>query len=224
MIIDSNTTIIDINNESTQPNTEPIKTTKKLQQMIPIIETVATEIQVPISINTMKTNITKTTIETKTLIINDISKLKTNPEIITTCVELNVTIVCIHIQKTPKTIQNNPIYQNIIKNITNYLESQLNHLISTKLPAEQIIFNPNIGFNKTTTHNLDLLSSIDHLHQTGQPVLINHSKKRFLSKLLNHSIEKQTTNTINITIALSKQKIEIIQIHNMATVHDTLIT
>ena len=223
VMVDSGAAIIDIGGESTRPGAEPVETAEELRRVIPVIEAVAAEVQVPVSIDTMKADVARAAVEAGALVVNDVSGLEADPEMVTTCVELDVAIVCMHMRGTPETMQDDPVYQDVVGDVASYLESRLDHLVSAGLPAERVVFDPGIGFGKTAAHNLDLLSSIDRLHRVGRPVLIGHSRKRFLSKLLGRSVEERTAGTIGVAVALSGQGVEIIRVHDVAAVHDALV-
>ncbi len=223
VMVDSGAAMIDVGGESTRPGAEPVGTAEELRRVIPVIEAVAAEVKVPVSIDTMKADVARAAVEAGASVVNDVSGLEADPEMVATCVGLDVAVVCMHMRGTPQTMQDDPIYQDVVEDVASYLESRLDHLVSAGLPAERVAFDPGIGFGKTATHNLQLLSSIDRLHRADRPVLIGHSRKRFLSKLLGRPVEERTAGTIGVAVALAGQGVEIIRVHDVAAVHDALV-
>jgi len=222
-MVDSGAAMIDIGGESTRPGAEPVETAEELRRVLPVVEAVAAEVEVPVSIDTMKAEVARAAVEAGASAVNDVSGLEADPEMVATCVELDVAVVCMHMQGRPRTMQDDPVYEDGVEEVASYLESRLESLVSAGLPAERVVFDPGIGFGKTAADNLQLLSSIDRLHRADRPVLVGHSRKRFLSKLLGRPVEERVAGTIGVAVALAEQGAEIIRVHDVAAVHDALV-
>ena len=191
--------------------------------MVPVVEAVAAEVDVPVSIDTMKADVARAAVEVGASVVNDVSGLEADPEMVATCVELDVAVVCMHMQGTPQTMQDDPVYEDVVEEVASYLESRLETWSRPGCRPSGWCFDPGIGFGKTAADNLELLSSIDRLHRADRPVLVGHSRKRFLSKLLGRPVEERVAGTIGVAVALAEQGAEIIRVHDVAAVHDALV-
>jgi len=215
--------MIDVGGESTRPGAVPVEAAEELRRVVPVVEAISGELDVPVSIDTMKAEVARAAVEAGASVVNDISGLESDPSMVSTCVDLDVAVICMHMRGTPQTMQDEPVYDDVVEEVARYLESRLDHLVSSGLAAERIVFDPGIGFGKTASHNLQLLSSIGRLHRAGRPVLIGHSRKRFLSKLLGRTVEERLAGTIGVALALAGQGTEVIRVHDVAAVHDALV-
>ena len=215
--------LIDVGGESTRPGATRVGTDEELRRVLPVVEAVSSEVDVPVSIDTMTADVARAAVEAGARVVNDVSGLEADPEMVSTCVELDVAVICMHMQGTPQTMQDDPVYDDVVEEVASYLESRLDHLVSSGLAAERVVLDPGIGFGKTASHNLELLASIDRLHRAGRPVLVGHSRKRFLSKLLGQPVDERMAGTIGVAVALAGQGTEILRVHDVAAVHDALL-
>ena len=128
-----------------------------------------------------------------------------------------------HIQGTPQTMQADPRYDDVVAEIRDYFEERLTTLVDAGIAAERIAFDPGIGFGKTAEHNVRLLSEISALRSTGRPILIGHSRKRFLAKVVGRPVEERLAGTIGVSIALAQQSTDMIRVHDVRAVKDALL-
>jgi len=214
--------MIDVGGESTRPGANPVDNDEELRRVVPVVEAVAAEVDVPVSIDTMKAEVARAAVEAGASVVNDVSGLCADAEMVATCVELDVAVVCMHMRGTPQTMQDDPVYEDVVEEVASYLESRLDHLVTSGLSAERVVLDPGIGFGKTASDNLELLSSIDRLHRADRPLLVGHSRKRFLSKLLGRQVEERLAGTIGVAVALAEQGVEIIRVHDVGAVYDAI--
>ena len=222
-MVSAGASIIDIGGESTRPGATPVEIDEELRRVVPVVEAVCQGVDVPVSIDTMKADVARAAVEAGASVVNDVSGLEADPAMVETCVDLDVAVVCMHMRGTPQTMQDDPVYADVVEEVASYLEGRLDHLVTSGLTAERVVLDPGIGFGKSAAHNLELLSSISRLHQVGRPVLVGHSRKRFLSKLLGRPVEERTAGTVGVSVALAGQGVEIIRVHDVAAVHDALV-
>ena len=214
--------MIDVGGESTRPGANPVDNDEELRRVVPVVEAVAAEVDVPVSIDTMKAEVARAAVEAGAGVVNDVSGLEADAQMVATCVELDVAVVCMHMRGTPQTMQDDPVYEDVVEEVASYLESRLDHLVTSGLSAERVVLDPGIGFGKTASDNLELLSSIDRLHRADRPLLVGHSRKRFLSKLLGRQVEERLAGTIGVAVALAEQGVEIIRVHDVGAVYDAI--
>ncbi|MDF1743746.1 MAG: dihydropteroate synthase [Gimesia sp.] len=214
--------ILDVGGESTRPGAEPVTVEEELKRVIPVIKALSAQIQIPISIDTTKAEVARQALQAGAIIINDISGLTFDPEMISLAASTKAGVICMHIQGTPQTMQDHPEYQNVVSDLMVWFKDRIQKLLDSGVDREQIVIDPGIGFGKTAEHNLDILSQIQDLKDLGFPVLIGHSRKRFLSKLLNRPVEERLAGTIGVSLALACQSVDILRLHDVAANRDAL--
>lgn len=216
--------IIDIGGESTRPGADSVDAAEELRRTIPVIEQLAEQIDVPISIDTTKAVVAEQAIAAGAGIVNDISGLTFDKRMLDVCHDTTVGICVMHILGTPQSMQRDPVYANVVDEVTEFLQRCLDRCDAAGIPLERLCVDPGIGFGKTADHNLQLLQSIPQMKQSlARPVLIGHSRKRFLAKLLGRPVEERQAGTVGVSIALAQQNADILRIHDVAAVQDALL-
>jgi len=216
--------IIDIGGESTRPGAEPVMLEEELRRTIPVIRELATRVGAPISIDTTKAEVARQALEAGAEIVNDISGLTFDPEMLEVCRLHDAGICLMHIQGTPQTMQQNPTYVDVVQEVIDFLQQQVDRCLMAGILPERMCVDPGIGFGKTAEHNLQLLKSVSRLQRDLQrPVLIGHSRKRFLSKILGRSVDERESGTIGVSIALAEQGVDILRIHDVRSVRDAIV-
>ncbi|MCG6157122.1 dihydropteroate synthase [Rubinisphaera margarita] len=215
--------ILDIGGESTRPRAEPVTVDDELARVVPVIERLAGQISIPISIDTTKAEVARQSLAAGAEIVNDISGLTFDADMPGVCSDSGAGVVCMHIQGTPQTMQDNPHYEDCVAEIDDWLQDRLATLRQQGIPSERVVLDPGIGFGKTAQHNLEILSSIAAIRSKGRPVLIGHSRKSFLKKLLHREMEERLAGTLGVSIALAEQHTDILRVHDVASVKDALL-
>jgi dihydropteroate synthase len=175
--------ILDIGGESTRPGAAEVAESEELQRTIPVIERLRSEWDGLISIDTKKARVAEAALRAGADMVNDVSGLTADPEMISVCAKSDCGVVVMHMQGMPKTMQENPIYHEVVSEIRAFFEERLATLTTAGIARERICFDPGIGFGKTLEHNLTLLKHLDQLAPDGQPLLLGVSRKSFFAKL-----------------------------------------
>ena len=221
---DDGADIIDIGGESTRPGAEPVSLDEELRRTIPVIQKLADRLRIPISIDTTKAEVARQALDAGAEIVNDISGLTFDKNMLDVCRIADAGICVMHIQGTPKTMQQNPTYLNVVSEVIEFLQQQVDRCLMAGIPAERMCVDPGIGFGKTAEHNLELISAVPGIQQALQrPVLIGHSRKRFLSKILGRPVEEQSSGTIGVAVALAELGTDILRIHDVRAIRDALV-
>ncbi|WP_299464576.1 dihydropteroate synthase [uncultured Gimesia sp.] len=221
-LVEEGADILDIGGESTRPGAEPVSVEEELRRVIPAIKALAARTKIPISIDTTKAEVARQAIQAGAIIINDISGLMFDPAMIPLAAETKAGVICMHIQGTPQTMQDRPEYQNVVADLKIWFGERLQKLLDAGIEPDRIVLDPGVGFGKTAEHNLEILSHIQEFKDLGFPVLIGHSRKRFLSKVLNRSVEERLAGTIGVSIALASQSVDILRLHDIAANRDAI--
>jgi dihydropteroate synthase len=216
--------IIDIGGESTRPGSEGVTLDEELQRTIPVIRELAQKLRIPISIDTTKSEVARQALDAGAEIVNDISGLTFDHAMMDVCREADAGICLMHIQGTPQTMQQNPQYTDVVSEVSEFLQQQVDRCLMAGILAERMCVDPGIGFGKTADHNLLLLKAIPRLQaELQRPVLIGHSRKRFLSKILGRCVEERESGTVGVSIALAQLGVDILRIHDVRSVRDALV-
>ena len=214
-MIEDGADIIDIGGESTRPGAAVVSLEDELNRTIPIIREIKRlKPETQISIDTTKYEVAKQAVEGGANIINDISGLKSDVRLAELAAEYSVSLCIMHIQGTPRTMQSNPVYENVVQDVYNFLNKQTE--LATSLGVKDVICDVGIGFGKTIEHNLELLRNLDKFKSLGTKLLLGISRKSFIGKLLN--IEKPEERDVATTLIhsiLLKNDIDIIRVHNV---------
>lgn len=222
-LVDDGADIIDIGGESTRPGAEPVSESEELRRTVPVIQQLAERTSVPISIDTTKSAVAAEAMQAGATIVNDISGLTFDPNMIKVCAESDCAVVCMHIKGTPQTMQQEPSYENCVAEVRKFLSQRLSALQAAGISPERVCLDPGIGFGKTAQHNLELLRDLNSLHKLDRPLLIGHSRKRFLSKLLGRQVEERLAGTIGVAIALAEHDADFIRVHDVRATRDALV-
>ena len=215
--------ILDVGGESTRPYSDSVAVEEELARVVPLVETLAKKTKVPISIDTSKAIVAKAALLAGAEIINDVTGLTGDPDMIEVARDTGAAVCAMHMQGTPQTMQDDPQYQDLIGDILTYLDQRRNVLSAAEIVESRICLDPGIGFGKTHQHNFTLMAHCYQFHKLGCPLLVGHSRKGFLSKLLAGKSEDRTDATIGSALTLALQGVQVIRVHEVRGVRDALL-
>jgi dihydropteroate synthase len=156
-------------------------------------------------------------------IINDVTGLEGDPDMLVIARETGAGICAMHMQGTPQTMQNNPTYNDVVEDISAYLRDRRHVLESAGIDLNRLCLDPGIGFGKTHQHNLTLMANCWRFHELGTPILVGHSRKGFIGKVIGDKEANRTAGTIGGAIALATQGVQIIRVHDVQPVRQALL-
>ena len=181
-LLEAGADIVDVGGESTRPGAEPVPEEEELARVVPVVEAVARQGGL-VSIDTVKSAVARAAVEAGASMVNDVSAGVLDGLLLQTVVDLGVPYVVMHMQGTPRTMQRDPRYGDVVAEVFDFLADHLMRLELLGLPRERTIVDPGIGFGKTVEHNLELLRRIRELTSLGRPVLVGTSRKSFLGRI-----------------------------------------
>jgi dihydropteroate synthase len=196
-MVEEGADIIDIGGESTRPGSKPLELEEELRRVVPVIESLAKKIDVPISIDTYKSAVARRAIEAGAEIINDISGLRFDPILAQVAAKEDVPIILMHIRGTPETMQKNVHYESLFSEIIQYLKESIQKAESAGVDPNHIIIDPGIGFGKTIEDNLLIIKNLYEFRVLGKPILLGTSRKSFIGKILNAEPEDRLEGTLS---------------------------
>lgn len=222
-LLDDGADILDIGGESTRPFADPVSTEEELQRVIPVIKAVRDKYVTPISIDTSKARVAREALKAGADIINDVWALRKDPEMIGVALECDVPIIIMHMQGTPTDMQIKPSYDDVVAEIVEFFQERLDWITAKGVDRNRLIIDPGIGFGKSLQHNLSILKHLDEFSKLGHPVLLGHSRKRFLGDITGKAeeMERDLASAVVTGICASKQ-IDIMRVHDVAATRQAL--
>lgn len=208
--------IIDIGGESTRPFAEAVSVEDELRRVIPAISLIRKKSLIPISIDTTKAAVANAALDAGADIINDISAMRFDENMIRVAREKNVPVIIMHMLGTPKDMQLDPKYDDVVAEVFDFFNDRINWAEKNGLPKERIIIDPGIGFGKTVEHNLTLLKNIEKFTALGCPVLVGHSRKSFIGKLLDLDVDDRDVATAALSAHCVANGAHIVRVHDVA--------
>ena len=208
--------IIDIGGESTRPGSDPVSADEEIRRVVPVIEALSRETDVPISIDTCKAEVADRALEAGASIVNDISALRFDPAVADVAVRHGAAVVLMHMAGTPKTMQENPHYDDLMGEIGAFLQERIDFVLGKGLVKEKIVVDPGIGFGKTVEHNLQILKQLKKLEGLGRPILIGTSRKSFIGHILKAGIDEREEGTAATVAVGIVNGAGIVRVHDVA--------
>jgi dihydropteroate synthase len=209
--------LLDIGGESTRPFSDPVPLEEELRRVIPVIKELAKRTSIPISIDTCKAEVARAALDAGATMINDISGLRFDPQMVELAAAAKVPLVLMHMQGTPRTMQVEPHYGSLFSEIIAFLEERIQFACSGGVSRERIIVDPGIGFGKTVSHNLLLIKHLDALATLGLPILLGTSRKSFIGAVLDKEVTEREPGTWATVCASIIKGAHIIRVHEVAT-------
>jgi dihydropteroate synthase len=216
--------LLDIGGESTRPYSEPVEVDEELQRVIPVVEKLAAQSSIPLSIDTRKAAVARAGVGAGAEIINDVTGLTGDPEMIKVAIETGAGVCAMHMQGTPQTMQDNPTYIDVVAEIREYLRERRDALLAAGVAHDRICLDPGIGFGKTHEHNITLTQHCHEFHELGCPLLVGHSRKGFLGKLIGDKEADRTNATVGAALGLAVQGVQIVRVHDVRPVLEAIVT
>ena len=214
-MIDDGADIIDVGGESTRPFADPVSLDEELRRTIPAIKAIRQRYQLPISIDTTKSEVARQALLAGADIINDISALRFDPPMISVAVGSACPVIIMHMQGSPKDMQVQPDYDNVVKNVSAFFRERIAWAAQRGLDRQKIILDPGIGFGKTVTHNLSLLKNLQALTLLGCPLLVGHSRKSFIGKILQLDADNRDVATAALSAVCVMNGVALLRVHDV---------
>ena len=215
-MVASGADIIDIGGESTRPGARPVSEEEELARVLPVVRGLRRESYVPVSIDTYKSKVARAALDAGADIVNDISALRFDPAMVSLLAAEKVPVVLMHMQGTPRTMQQEPHYGDVVREVRDFLAAQLYEAMDAGIAPDTIILDPGIGFGKTIAHNLELLRGLPVLAALGQPLLVGASRKAFIGKLLNLAPDERLEGSLAAAVAAALAGANILRVHDVA--------
>lgn len=221
-MVEEGADLLDVGGESTRPGAQPVTAVDEARRVLPVIEKIAAASDVPVSIDTTKAEVAREALAAGAAIVNDVTGLHGDPALARAAAEFSAPVVAMHIKGTPRAMQKNPAYKDLIAEITDYLRESIAIAEQNGVPAEQMIVDPGIGFGKTVRHNLEIMARLREFAKLDRPILIGTSRKSTIGKITGKPVDQRlfgTAATIALCIANGAH---IVRVHDVAEAVDVV--
>ncbi len=204
--------IIDVGGESSRPGSAPLSERQELARVLPVVSRLIKEVSAPISIDTYKPGVAEACLKAGAHLLNDITGL-TNPQMIQVAARYHVPVVAMHMKGTPKTMQENPVYQDVVREIKAFFKERIT--AARKAGIEDIIIDPGIGFGKTLEHNLCILKNLGELKSLGCPILVGPSRKAFIGAITGAPVTERLSGSLAAVVVSIMNGAHIVRVHDV---------
>lgn len=204
---------LDVGGESTRPGSSPVSVEEELRRVIPVIRGLRGSVTIPISVDTYKSDVAREALRAGATIVNDVSGLAGDPRMASVIAEQKATVVVMHMKGTPKTMQENPRYDDLLGEICGFLQKRADSARSSGI--QQIILDPGIGFGKTHSHNLELIKRLPEIAALGYPVLLGPSRKSFIGTILGLPPDQRLEGSIAASVICAMNGASILRVHDV---------
>lgn len=213
--------ILDVGGESTRPGATPVVVDEELQRVIPVVEAIAREFDVVISVDTSSPEVMTASAEAGAGLLNDIRSFHREGALLA-AVSSGLPVCIMHMQGDPQTMQNKPAYESVVDEVMDFLLTRSDELQAAGIPKDQILFDPGYGFGKTPEHNLQLIRRLPEIVAAGYPVLAGLSRKSVIGHVLNRKVDERLAGSVSAALLAAQSGAKILRVHDVEETVDVL--
>jgi dihydropteroate synthase len=214
--------LLDIGGESTRPGARGVGADEELARVAPVLAGLG-DVEVPISIDTSKAHVAEVALDAGAEIVNDVTALRFDPAMAGLCAARDCFVVLMHMRGTPRTMQDNPTYADVVEDVKAFLAERIEFAIGEGIAEERIWVDPGIGFGKTMRHNLELLHRLRELRDLGRPIVIGTSRKRFIGTITGREVDDRLGGTIATNVLAMQAGAEVLRVHDVREVREAMV-
>jgi dihydropteroate synthase len=214
--------IIDVGGESTRPYANELSLQEELDRVIPVIQGLSRELKIPLSIDTLKAEVAREALQAGAAMINDVSALRFDPDMISVAAAAGVPVILMHMKGRPRDMQDHPEYRQVVTEIIQFLREAVDRAVKGGIRRDMIIVDPGIGFGKNLDHNLEIIRELGQFRVLKRPILLGTSNKTFLGRILDKEPHERETGTIASVAAGVMNGAHIVRVHNVGKAVETV--
>lgn len=210
--------ILDVGGESTRPGADPVDETEERRRVVPVVAALAAETGVPVSVDTMKASVAAAAVAAGAVIVNDVSGGLADPAMLPVVADAGVGYVAMHMLGTPRTMQAEPHYDDVVREVSDFLASRVEAAVTAGIRPDALLLDPGIGFGKTVRHNLELLAGLHEIRvRAGAPLLVGTSRKSFIGAVLGGlPAGEREEGTLATSVWAFEQGAAVVRVHDVA--------
>jgi dihydropteroate synthase len=214
--------VVDVGGESTRPGAEAVPAEEELRRVRPVVEAIAADGGPAVSIDTSKSAVAAAALDAGATIVNDVTALRADPDLAAVCAERESELVLIHMLGDPRTMQENPTYDDVVEEVKAFLAERIEFAVSAGVDEERIWVDPGIGFGKTVEHNLELHRRLRELAELGRPIAFGSSRKSFIGKLTGAEVDQRLGGTIASNVIAYANGARLLRVHDVGPMRQAL--
>jgi dihydropteroate synthase len=223
-LVEEGADLLDIGGESTRPGSHAVTLDEELSRVVPVVRRLAALTSVPLSVDTSKAEVARQALEAGAHVINDITALQGDPAMPQVVRTFGAGVILMHMQGTPATMQADPRYEDVVAEVSAFLQARLQACVDVGIAGSRVVLDPGIGFGKTSEHNVRLLAHLEELQRLGRPVCLGVSRKGFLGKVLDRPLEQRLAGSLAAACyALIRGSAQILRVHDVAETRDAVV-
>ena len=215
--------VLDVGGESTRPGAEAVGAEEEARRVVPVLDGLV-GVGVPISIDTSKAAVAEAALDAGATWVNDVTALRGDPELAELCAERGCEVVLMHMLGTPRTMQEDPRYDDVVAEVRAFLAERIEAAVAAGIGERRIWVDPGIGFGKTVEHNLELLRRLRELRELGRPILVGSSRKSFIGKITGREVDERLGGTIASNVLALANGADGVRVHDVAEIRDAVLT
>jgi dihydropteroate synthase len=213
--------ILDVGGESTRPGADPVDEEEELRRVVPVIRGLSGSPS-RFSVDTSKAAVAAAALDAGAEIVNDVTALRGDPEMAALCAERGATVVLMHMLGEPRTMQDDPHYEDVVTDVKEFLAARLEAAVAAGIAEERVWLDPGIGFGKTGAHNMELLRRLGELRELGRPLVVGTSRKSFIGKVDGSPADQRLGGTIASSVLAAAEGADVLRVHDVAEMHQAL--
>ncbi len=221
-LIQQGADLLDLGAESTRPGSEPVDLEEELRRLLPVVERLAQDVTVPLSIDTATARVAELALQRGASIINDVTALRGDPDMVRVVADAGAAVVLMHMLGTPATMQDDPRYDDVVSEVLGFLADRIDWCESHGIPRARIAVDPGIGFGKTLEHNLEILRNLKRFANLGCTLLVGTSRKGLLGTLTGRDVSDRAVASAVSSLAACVGGARVVRVHDVAAMADTL--
>jgi len=214
--------ILDVGGQSTRPGSDPVDVQEQIHRTVPVIRELSRQIDIPISIDTNIARVAEAALDAGAGIINDIAALRDDPAMAALAADREIPVILMHMKGTPKTMQQDPQYRDVVGEVKQFLTDAVERAVEAGISRDHIVIDPGIGFGKRSADNLRLLGAVHDLLETGRPVLIGASRKRFIGEILDRPVDQRLYGSLATIAHAAAAGVHIVRAHDVKAAFDVV--
>lgn len=221
-LVEEGADILDIGGESSRPGSSPVPLDEELRRVVPVIDALARQVAVPLSIDTTKAEVARAALAAGATIVNDITALGGDPAMAQVVRDFEAGVVLMHMRGAPQTMQDDPRYEDVVRDVRDFLARRIEWAAAHGIPPSRIAIDPGIGFGKTAAHNLELLRNLERFATLGCALLVGVSRKGFLGGLTGRPVDQRGAASVAASLAACVRGASVVRVHDVGPMADAI--
>jgi dihydropteroate synthase len=213
--------ILDVGGESTRPGADPVGEEEELRRVVPVVRGLA-DAGSQISVDTSKATVAAAALDAGAEIVNDVTALRGDPEMAALCAERGATVILMHMLGEPRTMQDDPRYEDVVADVKAFLAERLEAAVTAGIAEEKVWLDPGIGFGKTRAHNMELLRRLGELRELGRPLVVGTSRKSFIGRVDGSPADQRLGGTIASSVIAAAEGADVLRVHDVTEMRQAL--